>query len=154
MKRVSRSLVARPCDYRDCVEGDEQFADCDDDPRNGCEVDTSTDRDNCGGCGRQAKGSLRCCSSSFVGVNEGKVDAIDGSWQRGVRKLSVRRHPRWTTSDRRLRKQRVGRKELPARRGELLVLAGRNLRCGLDLHIEGLRGAASRYGRRDRQCCG
>ena len=54
----------------DCVSGaclitecNAPFADCDGSPANGCERDTSSSKQHCGGCGNACSGSQRCCDS-------------------------------------------------------------------------------------------
>jgi hypothetical protein len=48
------------CAMGNCTSG---FADCDTNPDNGCEVQTSADSKNCGGCGTQCAAALQCAKS-------------------------------------------------------------------------------------------
>ena len=54
------------------------FADCDNNAGNGCEVNTNTDKNNCGGCGKVCMNGNSCsngaCLSVAVGTVCGKVN--------------------------------------------------------------------------------
>jgi hypothetical protein len=49
------------CAMGDCTTG---FGDCDTSPDNGCELPTSADPKNCGGCGTVCAGGLHCVKSN------------------------------------------------------------------------------------------
>jgi len=59
------------------------FADCDKNPATGCEIDTATDSNNCGGCGIACKGKQKC-AGGVCGVVGGSSAAAMGAQQYGV----------------------------------------------------------------------
>ncbi len=70
------------CGYDTCAAG---FGDCDKDKSNGCELDVTTDKQNCGQCGKACNVSEQCvagvcvtCSGNEVAYN-GHCYYLDGS---------------------------------------------------------------------------
>ncbi|MBN2196302.1 MAG: hypothetical protein JW751_26045 [Polyangiaceae bacterium] len=81
---ASPNCIGGQCGISDCPEG---RADCDGDPTNGCETNTDTDPDNCGGCGAScvvANGTAACLSGicAIASCEEG-FDDCDATYAGG-----------------------------------------------------------------------
>lgn len=69
------ACVAGACVIGACAEG---FEDCDRNPSNGCEVDTSTDAHNCGTCGASCVTGRVCRAGACVTPCVGSLADCDG----------------------------------------------------------------------------